>query len=327
MSYSADILTKAKSALAQQKADAQSRYNQRLQEAYEKAPRLREIDKQLRLSMSLAAKTVFSEGGDPQAAMEELKQANLALQQERKAILAENFPEKFLEEEVVCPHCGGSGYLGSNMCRCLAVLCQQEQRKTLTRLTRGGENFADFRLDYYPDTVDRNVGVSPRVLMQKNLQLAQKYARDFAPGCGNLLFCGYTGLGKTFLSACIAGEVADKGYSIAYESAPELFAKLEKSRFNPDDATRTECEKFSTCDLLIIDDLGTEMPGNFVTAALYALLNERLLAGKSMLISTNLNNEEIAKRYSPQIASRLQGEFTNLPFMGQDIRALKARGL
>ncbi len=327
MSYSADILTRAKGILAQQKADAQSRYNQRLQEAYEKMPRLREIDKQLRLSMSLAAKTVFAEGGDPQAAMEELKQANLALQQERKAILAENFPENFLEEEVVCSHCGGSGYLGSNMCACLAKLCRQEQMKTLTRLTRGGENFSDFRLDYYPDTVDRNVGVSPRVLMQKNLQIAQRYARDFAPGSGNLLFCGYTGLGKTFLSACIAGEVANKGCSIAYESAPELFAKLEKNRFNPDDTTRVECEKFSSCDLLIIDDLGTEMPGNFVTAALYALLNERLLAGKSMLISTNLNNEEIAKRYSPQIASRLQGEFTNLPFMGQDIRALKARGL
>ena len=327
MSYSADILTRAKGILAQKKADAQSRYNQRLQEAYEKAPRLREIDRQLRLSMSLAAKTVFSEGGDPQLTMEEVKKANLALQQERKAILAENFPENFLEEEVVCPHCGGSGYFGSNMCACLAQLCRQEQMKTLSRLTRGGESFADFRLDYYPEAVDRSVGVSPRVLMQKNLQIAQQYAKDFTPGCGNLLFCGYTGLGKTFLSACIANEVANKGYSIAYESAPELFAKLEKNRFNPDDAIRAECEKFSHCDLLIIDDLGTEMPGNFVTAALYALVNERLLAGKAMLISTNLNNEEIAKRYSPQIASRLQGEFTNLPFLGQDIRAMKARGL
>lgn len=327
MSYSADILTRAKGILAQQKADAQSRYNQRLQQAYEQAPRLREIDRQLRLSMSLAARTVFSEGGDPQAAMEEVKKANLALQQERKTILAENFPEGFLEEEVVCPHCGGSGYFGSNMCSCLAELCRQEQMKTLTRLTRGGESFADFRLDYYPEAVDRAVGVSPRALMQKNLQIARQYARDFGPGSGNLLFCGYTGLGKTFLSACIAAEVAGKGYSIAYESAPDLFSKLEKNRFNPDDATRAECEKFSACDLLIIDDLGTEMPGNFVTAALYALVNERLLPGKSMLISTNLNNDEIAKRYSPQIASRLQGEFTNLPFIGQDIRALKARGL
>ena len=327
MSYSADIVTRAKGILAQQKADAQSRYNQRLRQAYEKAPRLQEIDKQLRLSMSLAARTVFSEGGDPQAAMEEVKKANLALQQERKAILAENFPENFLEEETVCPHCGGSGYLGSSMCDCLAKLCLQEQRKTLTRLTRGGESFDDFRLEYYPDTVDRTVGVSPRVVMQKNLQIARKYAREFAPGSGNLLFCGYTGLGKTFLSACIASEVAQKGCSIAYESAPDLFAKLEKNRFNPDETSRTECEKLDTCDLLIIDDLGTEMPGNFTTAALYALVNQRLLSGKAMLISTNLNNDEIAKRYSPQIASRLQGEFTNLPFMGQDIRAMKARGL
>ncbi len=326
MSYSADIVIRAKAVLAQQRADAQSRYNQRLQEAYEKVPRLREIDKQLRLSMTLAAKTVFSEGGDPQAAMEEVKKANLLLQQERKALLEENFQPGYLEEETICSHCGGSGYLGSHMCGCLQSLCRQEQKKTLSQLTRGAERFEDFRLDYYPDTVDRTVGVSPRSLMEKTFRVARQFALEFTPGCGNLLFCGYTGLGKTFLSACIADVVADKGYGIVYESAPSLFAMLEKNRFNPSDITRAECEKYETCDLLIIDDLGTEMPGNFVTAALYALLNQRLLDGKSMLISTNLNNEEIAKRYSPQIASRLQGEFTNLPFLGQDIRVLKARG-
>lgn len=327
MSYSGEILSRAKGILAQHRADAQSRYNGRLQEAYQKVPRLREIDRQLRLSMSLAAKTVFAQGGDPQATMEQVKQANLLLQQERRELLAEKFPPNFLEEEIVCPNCGGSGYLGSHMCSCLETLCRQEQKKALLQLTRGAERFADFRLDYYPDTVDRTVGVSPRTLMNKIFQTAQKYAMEFTPDSGNLLFCGYTGLGKTFLSACIADVVADKGYSIAYESAPNLFAKLEKNRFNPDEAVRAECENFSTCDLLIIDDLGTEMPGNFVTAALYSLLNERLLNGKAMLISTNLNNDEIAKRYTPQIASRLQGEFTNLPFMGQDIRVLKARGL
>ncbi len=327
MSYTIEVLTRAKEILAQQRADAQSRYNSRLQQAYEKEPRLREIDRQLRLAMSLAAKAVFAEGGDPQVAMEQVKQANLLLQKERKELLAEKFPPDFLEEEVVCSRCGGSGYLGSRMCSCLETLCRQEQKKALMQLTRGTVQFADFRLDYYPDTVDREIGASPRALMQVNFQTAQRFARDFAPGCGNLLFSGNTGLGKTFLSACIADAVADKGYSIVYESAPNLFAKLEKNRFNPDDATRAECEKFTACDLLIIDDLGTEMPGNFVTASLYALLNERLLSGKSMVISTNLNIEEVAKRYSPQIASRLQGEFKNMPFMGQDIRVLKARGL
>lgn len=326
MSYSAEILTRAKQILESQKSDAQSKYNQRLREAYEKAPRLREIDKQLRLSMSLAAKAIFSDGGDPVATMEEVKRANLLLQQERKTILEENFPENFLEEEVVCSHCGGSGYVGSTMCTCLETLCRQEQKKELRQLTRGLETFEDFRLDYYPDTVDKNIGISPRALMQANFQSVQRYAREFAPGCGNLLFSGYTGLGKTFLSACVADAVTDKGYSVTYESAPTLFSKLEKNRFNPDDSSRADCQRYENCDLLIIDDLGTEMSGSFVTAALYALVNERLLAGKSMLISTNLNIEEIAKRYSPQIASRLQGEFANMVFMGQDIRVLKARG-
>ena len=121
----------------------------------------------------------------------------------------------------------------------------------------------------------------------------------------------------------MAREVAEKGYSVAYETASHLFSKLEKNRFNPDQASSEAVEKLQNADLLIIDDLGTELPGNFVTAALYTLVNDRLLAGKPMVISTNLNIEEIGRRYSPQIASRLQGSFTLLPFVGQDIRILK----
>ena len=327
MSYSADILARAKQALAQQKADAQSRYNQNLQNAYEAVPRLREIDRQLRLGMTLAAKAVFTQGGDAVAAMEQVKKDNLALQQERKALLAAHFAPGYLDEEVFCENCGGSGYMGSTMCTCLEKLCRQEQKKELAHLTQGQERFEAFRLDYYPEKVDPVAGVSPRKLMEKHLQTAQRFAKEFTPGCGNLLFSGNTGLGKTFLSACIASVVADKGYGIVYESAPRLFSKLEKNRFNPDDASRAECARYENCDLLIIDDLGTEMPGNFVTAALYALVNERLLSGKSMVISTNLNIGEIHQRYSPQIASRLQGEFKNMPFMGEDIRLLKSRGV
>ena len=140
------------------------------------------------------------------------------------------------------------------------------------------------------------------------------------------MFVGGTGLGKTFLSACIANEVAEKGFSVAYESAPRLFAKLEKNRFTPDEESRRQAEDLLAVDLLIIDDLGTEMSGGFVTAALYSLLNDRLLAGKSMIISTNLNVSEIAKRYSPQIASRLQGNFRGLTFLGEDIRVMKRVG-
>ena len=220
---------------------------------------------------------------------------------------------------------GGAGYIGSAMCWCLAKLCRQEQLAEIAQLTNGTERFDAFRLDYYPAQVDSRYGASPRAIMERNLTQAKKYAADFG-GEENLLLVGGTGLGKTFLSACIANAVADKGFSVAYESAPALFSKLEKNRFNPDDESRLACAQLLQCDLLIVDDLGTELPGNFVTAALYNLLNDRLLAKKSVMISTNLNVDEIGVRYSPQIASRLQGCFKTLPFVGEDIRVLKSRG-
>jgi DNA replication protein DnaC len=163
--------------------------------------------------------------------------------------------------------------------------------------------------------------------MERNFRYCRSYAASFAPSSGNLLFNGGTGLGKTFLSACIARAVADRGYSVMYETASRLFSKLEQARFNANDETRREAEKLHNCDLLIIDDLGTEMPGQFVTSALYSLVNDRLLEGKPMLISTNLNVDEMAKRYSPQIASRVYGGFTLLTFVGEDIRVLKNRGM
>lgn len=326
MAYSADVVRRAKARLASIKADRESEYQQHLQECYAKVPRIKEIDLLLRRSMALAAQAVFAQGGDAVAAMEQVKQANLALQQERRQLLAANFPAGFLDEEPVCASCGGSGYVGSAMCACLRELCRQEQKKEVSLLACGQERFADFRLDYYSDRVDGKYGASPRMIMEKVLSACQKYAWSFGEGSGNMMFVGGTGLGKTFLSACIASVVADRGYSVAYETAAHLFAKLERNRFNPDEQSQAQVAKLLGCDLLIIDDLGTELPGNFVTAAFYSLLNDRLLAGKSMVISTNLTVEETARRYSPQIASRLQGSFKRLTFVGEDIRVLKNRG-
>ena len=209
------------------------------------------------------------------------------------------------------------------MCNCLHDICRQEQAKELAQLTTGKERFEAFRLDYYPETIDADYGVSPRKVMEANLKVCKAFARDFCPEIGNMMFVGGTGLGKTFLSACIANAVVDRGYSVAYESAPRLFSKLEKDRFDHNEESREETANIRNCDLLIIDDLGTELPGQFVTAALYELLTERLTEGRAVLISTNLNVDEMAKRYSPQIASRLQGNFRRLTFVGQDIRVLQ----
>ena len=325
MPYSAEVVRRARARLAQAKEDRESDNRQHLAEAYARVPRLKEIDIQLRRTMAQAAQAAFLQGSDGRELMEKVREENLALQRERARLAAENFEEGYLDDSPICASCGGSGYVGSTMCECLRELCRQEQKKEISILAGGKETFSQFRLDYYPDRIDPKYGASPRTIMERNFQNCRRYAATFAPSSGSLLFVGGTGLGKTFLSACIARTVADRGYSVVYETASHLFGKLEKARFSPSEESRREADKFSDCDLLILDDLGTEMPGQFVTAALYNLLNDRILDNKPMVVSTNLNVDEMARRYSAQIASRLHS-FQRLTFVGEDIRALKNRG-
>ena len=327
MAYSAEVVKRARARLAQAKEDRESENRQHLAVAYARVPRIQEIDIQLRRTMAQAAQAAFLQGGDGRELLEKARLENLELQQERAILAMENFEEGYLDDSPICDKCGGSGYIGSNMCECLTELCRQEQKKEVSVLSGSREAFNQFRLDYYPDRIDSKYGASPRTIMERNLKICRTYALTFAPSAGNLLFVGGTGLGKTFLSACIARAVADRGYSVVYESAGHLFGKLEQAKFSPSEETRREAARFTECDLLILDDLGTEMPGQFVTAAFYTLLNDRILAGKPMVISTNLNIDEAARRYSPQIASRLQGSFQGLTFVGEDIRILKNRGL
>ena len=327
MAYSAEVVKRARARLAQAKEDRESENRQHLAVAYARVPRIQEIDIQLRRTMAQAAQAAFLQGGDGRELLEKARLENLELQQERTILAMENFEEGYLDDSPICDKCGGSGYIGSNMCECLTELCRQEQKKEVSVLSGSREAFNQFRLDYYPDRIDPKYGASPRTIMERNLKICRTYALTFAPNAGNLLFVGGTGLGKTFLSACIARAVADRGYSVVYESAGHLFGKLEQAKFSPSEEARREAARFTDCDLLILDDLGTEMPGQFVTAAFYTLLNDRILAGKPMVISTNLNIDEAARRYSPQIASRLQGSFQGLTFVGEDIRILKNRGL
>ena len=326
MPYSASVIKRARLRFDERKTEKAARYRKNLQEAYAQIPRLREIDRTLRSSMAKVAQAAFTGGADAGRMMEQLKQENLALQCEYSALVKVNFGDDFLDNDPICCICDDNGYIGSTMCRCMARLCLEEQRKEIADLTTGAERFDAFRLEYYTDRIDRDLGTSPRYIMDKNLEYCRHYASCFSEKSGNLLFVGGTGLGKTFLSACIANEVTERGWSVGYESAPRLFSKLEKDRFDSDEESHRQAEDLLQTDLLIIDDLGTEMPGSFVTAALYSLVNERLLAGKRMIISTNLTIGEIAKRYSPQIASRLQGSFRGLTFVGEDIRVMKSRG-
>ena len=325
MGYSIEVVRRARERLAQARSERERENREHLRMAYEQQPRLQEIDRQLRMTMAKAAMAAFA-GGDAERLMAEAKQQNQSLQRERRQIVEACFEEGFLDETPICTVCSGTGYVGSSMCDCLAELCRQEQKKELTFLSAGRESFDQFRLDYYSDK-PTPAGYVPRVIMEKTYQTCRRYAFGFHEKAGNLLFSGNTGLGKTFLSACIARTVADQGYSVVYESAGKLFQTLEKARFEANDENRRAAAKYAECDLLIVDDLGTELPGQFVTAALYALMNQRLLDKKPMIVTTNLFADDMAKRYSPQIASRLYGEFRRLTFLGSDIRVLKNRGV
>lgn len=326
MAYSTEVVRRARARLAQARDERERENREHLRIAYAQQPRLKEIDRQLRMTMAQAARAVFA-GGDAQRLMEQAKNENLALQREREWIIEEQFEPGFLDETPICSVCSGLGYVGSTMCDCLAQLCRLEQKKELTFLSAGRESFDQFRLDYYSDKPDPRLGFSPRSVMEKTYQNCRRYAFGFHDQAGNLLFSGNTGLGKTFLSACIARTVADQGYSVVYESAGHLFAALEKARFEANEENRRAAAKYNECDLLIVDDLGTELPGQFVTASLYTLINDRLLENRPTIISTNLSEEELVRRYNPQIASRLRGSYKRVAFVGEDIRLLKSKGV
>lgn len=322
MPYSEAVLTRAMQRLRLSAEEKQAEYAAHLAQAYEKYPRLAAIDRRLRQSVAEAVALSFRRGEDPRAAITQLEKENLALQDERQWILdASEFDEDFLDDSPVCAVCGGKGWVGAQMCECLRELCRQEQKKELSALLlSGNERFENFELRYYPDQYDPALGASPRHMMQLNLAACKRYAAHFQPGAGNLLFSGATGLGKTFLSACIARQVADQGCSVAYVTAGKLFSDYEAVKFSG--ADESLIQPYVDSDLLIIDDLGTEMRTQFVVSALYSVVNDRLLRQRSTIISTNLRPEDLESRYTPQIASRLLGCYQLLSFVGNDIRPM-----
>ncbi len=323
MTYSKEIVSRARARLAQKKADVESENAARLQEAYRQVPRMQQLDSQIAGTMAAAARAVFAQGGDAAQVMEQVKTENLALQAERALLEKQHFAPGWLEAHTVCDRCGGTGYIGSAMCDCLKQLCVEEQRKELGNMFSGTEAFETFSLSYYSDEGVKGVGVSERFVMEKVLKLCQDYARSFTMDSGNLLFNGGTGVGKTHLALAVAKAVGEQGYTVCYTSAMPMLTKLERARFSPSEEAAAEAERFEKCDLLIVDDLGTELMGAFTNAALYSLINTRLMERKPMILTTNLNIKDIENRYSPQLASRLYGDFHRLTFVGKDIRIQK----
>lgn len=328
MAYDPNILRRAAARLEEQKRQREDRREELRRKAYAREPRLAQLDRQLQRTMAELASASLRQGGDMRQTLQAVRDKNLEIQQERAVLLgALGLPEDALDDKPACPKCGDTGWRGAQMCECLKKLCAQEQIQELSKLLDLGEqSFDAFRLDYYSDQLWPGRASSPRTNMDLVYEVCLNYAQKFGRfHFKNLFLTGAPGLGKTFLSACIAGSVSQQGFSVSYESAAHLFSKLERERFSPSEENKQAAEAIRNADLLILDDLGTEMPGQFVTAALYTLVNDRLMEGKPMIISTNLNIGEVAQRYNPQIASRLQGSFTRLTFVGEDIRLIMSR--
>lgn len=334
MAYDANILHRATLRLEAERRSRQERVERMRRQAYERQPKLQQLDKRLQATMAQLVAATLRQGGDPVRAVQEVREKNLDLQQERAVLLgALGLPPDALDDKPACPLCGDTGWRGAQMCQCLKKLCAQEQIKELSKLLDLGEqSFDSFRMDYYSETPYPGKGTSPRKNMELTYDVCLNYAQKFE-SClfRNLLMSGPPGLGKTFLSACIARAVSEHGYSVVYDTAGNIFAQFEAKKFLRDSAdgqdARDETRRYLNCDLLIVDDLGSELTTQFTQSALYELINTRLVAERHTVISTNLSLEEIARRYNPQIASRIEGEYHVLHFFGDDIRMLKKRRL
>ena len=330
MPRDAKIMSEALHRFQADKERRNARLERRTEEIYRRVPAVERIDRELRGTAARIVAAAFSEGGDPEKALEQLAAGNLALQRERAELLVgAGYPYDALDGEPECALCRDSGFLPEGEpCRCLMAYYTQEQNRRLSKLLDlGNQSFETFSLDWYGREVWPEYGRSPLENMKMIREICGDYARTFPRCRGNLLFTGAPGLGKTFLSACVAREVSARGFSVVYDTAGHVFQQFESGKFgreNPfeEDPDR-EVNRYLNCDLLIMDDVGTEMLTSFVQSAFYRIVNDRLVNRRKTVLSTNLPMAELERRYGMAAASRIRGEYQMLRFFGEDIRVLK----
>jgi len=329
LSLDGKVLRKARDRLEENKRRREAELNRRTAEVYAKAPVIRQIDQRIRETAAEAITAVVSGSESAESAVERISEENLGLQEDREyELVMAGFPQDYLDDSYTCEKCRDTGFVDGKPCQCLMELYAQEQRKELSSLLISGkESFDNFDLMLYDDTPDPKTGIIPRQQMEYVYDYCLQYAMKFGKYKYNLFLNGGTGLGKTFLSACIARVVSESGFSVVYNTAQSVFTQFETAHFSKseEDAqeARNEVHRILNCDLLIIDDLGTEMTTSFTVSALYEIINTRLLTGKRTVINSNLTMDQMRARYSPQILSRLEGEYRRLTFYGDDIRLKK----
>ncbi|MFR6394337.1 MAG: DNA replication protein DnaC [Oscillospiraceae bacterium] len=289
-------------------------------------PRLEEIEKQLRGTVGRIMAQALRRGEDPAPAIARLRAENLTLQQERSALLKEHgYPADALEERPRCILCGDTGYCRGSVCACLQNYYAREQiRQLSSMLDVSTQSFDTFELDWY-DTEPGAFSRSPRETMERNFTVCRRFAQDFGHSGGNLLLSATRAWARPSYPPASPGWSARTDFPWCDDTAGHVFARCEAAKFRSDEEpdAAEDVRRYEKSDLLILDDLGTEMTTAFVQSALYQLVNSRLLAGKSTVINTNLTPPELGVRYGAAVRSRLEGEYTVLPFIGRDIRKLK----
>lgn len=302
--------------------------DQRIKEAYEKIPMLQDLEEQL-ITLSAQSGRMALRGDDTM--LLQLKEQIAALKAtEEELLLANGFSADYLQMQFQCSKCKDTGYINNVKCNCFKqAIADLMYSDSNIKDILNKENFKKFSFQYYSDDfVDEALGLSPLSNMQKVVAGCRSFIKHFNKKHDNLLLLGNTGVGKTFLANCIAKELLDLGYTVIYLTAFRLFDILEKNKFSKDEessyAASNQFDYILDCDLLIIDDLGTELNNSFTNSQLYLIINERLLRQKSTIISTNLSLPNINTIYGERVFSRIASSYNAQRIIGEDIRLYKA---
>ena len=292
------------------------------QQVYERIPQIRQIEDEISAQAVSCAKRLLD--GDIHA-RKTLKQNIEELKKQKEILLAANgFAKDYMDMHYHCTKCQDTGYIDGQKCRCFKreqirlLYAQSNIEEVLER-----ENFSTFSFLLYDDeTVIPEIHMTVADYMRQVYSWCQEYVEHFQEKGGNLIFTGSTGVGKTFLTNCIAKELIDRYQSVIYLSSTDLFDVFSKNKFSyeTEEEMRDMYQYILDCDLLIIDDLGTELNNTFVSSQLFYCINERLLRKKSTIISTNLSLTMLRDTYSDRISSRIISQYSIIPLYGGDIR-------